>query len=124
MFAIETKIVFSLYGLIAAYHRVALVMFMYVPHFSGQAACIPVSPGFTSRRALLQKPVQKGRCERRAMSTFWPTQPDLSPLEHLLKLIDLLPCICQTVTQARGDLDEDKGSIVKMSLCFCLLNKL
>lgn len=56
--------------------------------------------------------------------TDWPTQPDLSPPEHLLKLIDLMPCICQTVIQARGDLGEDRGSIVKMSLCISLLSKL
>lgn len=38
--------------------------------------------------------------------TDWPTQPDLSPPEHLLKLIDLMPCVWQTVLQARGDLGE------------------
>lgn len=41
---------------------------------------------------------------------------DLAPLEHLLKLIDLLPHICQAVIQAGGDLDGGKASIVKMTL--------
>lgn len=54
----------------------------------------------------------------------WPTQPDLSPPEHLLKRIDLMPCICQTVIQARGDLEADRGSIVKMSLHVSLLSEL
>lgn len=54
----------------------------------------------------------------------WPTQPDLSPPEQLSKLIDLMPCICQTVIQARGDLEADRGSIVKMSLHVSLLSEL
>lgn len=44
------------------------------------------------------------------------TQSALAPHEHLLKLMALMPGICQTVIQARGDLDRDKARIVKMTL--------
>lgn len=36
--------------------------------------------------------------------------------EHLLKLMDVMPDICQAVIQARGDLDGDKASIVRTAL--------
>lgn len=63
---------------------------------SDQAACISIIPGFTCRRTLLQKPAENERYERKAGSTTWSTQSDPSP-EHLLKLIDLLSCICHSV---------------------------
>ena len=48
-----------------------------------------------------------------ALSPGEGVKETLAPHEHLLKLMDLMPGICQAVIQARGDLDGDKASIVK-----------